>query len=144
MNDPAYNLMLKTMLSHDVPEISVKDAVNRYDAIFLDARQKKEFDVSHIKGARYVGYDDFDSTRIKSIRKDRPVIVYCSVGYRSEKITEKLQQEGFTDVHNLYGGIFEWVNEGYTVYDDSGKPTDKVHAYDHTWGVWLKKGEKVY
>jgi len=144
VNDPAFNLMLKTLLKHDVPEISVKDAVTRYNATFLDAREKAEYDVSHIHGARYVGYNDFDSTRMRGIRKDFPVIVYCSVGYRSEKITEKLQREGFTDIHNLYGGIFEWVNEGYKVYDDSGKVTDKVHAYDHAWGIWLKKGEKVY
>ncbi|MFI5134999.1 MAG: rhodanese-like domain-containing protein [Chitinophagales bacterium] len=144
VSDPAFNLMLKTLLKHDVPEISVKEAVTRYNAVFLDARQKVEYDVSHIHGAHYVGYDDFDSARVKNLRKDFPVIVYCSVGYRSEKITEKLQQLGFTDIHNLYGGIFEWVNEGYKVYDDSGKETDKVHAYDHAWGIWLKKGEKVY
>jgi rhodanese-related sulfurtransferase len=144
VSDPAYNLMLKTLLKHDVPEISVKDAALRYNAVFLDARQKAEFDTSHIRHAMYVGYDDFDSSKVKSIRKDDPVIVYCSVGYRSEKITEKLQQLGFTDIHNLYGGLFEWVNEGYKVYDDSGNETDKVHAYDYTWGIWLRKGDKVY
>ncbi len=144
VNDPLFNATLKTLLSHDVPEISVKDAVTRYDAVFLDAREKAEYDVSHIKGARYIGYDDFDFSRVKNLKQNQPLIVYCSVGYRSEKITEKLKTYGFSNVSNLYGGIFEWVNEGYKVYDNSGMTTEKVHAYDKTWGIWLKKGEKVY
>jgi rhodanese-related sulfurtransferase len=144
VNDPLFNAALKTLLSHDVPEVPVKEAVKRYDAVFLDAREKPEFDVSHIKGARYVGYDSFDISRVQGLKQSQPIIVYCSVGYRSEQITEKLRDYGFTDVSNLYGGIFEWVNEGYKVYDNSGKQTNKVHAYDKTWGVWLKKGEKVY
>jgi rhodanese-related sulfurtransferase len=144
VNDPLFNATLKTLLSHDVPEVPVKEAVTRYDAVFLDAREKPEFDVSHIKGARYVGYDDFDISRVQGLKQSQPIIVYCSVGYRSEQITEKLRDYGFTDVSNLYGGIFEWVNEGYKVYDNTGKQTNKVHAYDKTWGVWLKKGEKVY
>jgi 3-mercaptopyruvate sulfurtransferase SseA len=66
------------------------------------------------------------------------------VGYRSEKISEKLKQAGFKDVSNLYGGIFEWVNQGNPVVDENGKITDNIHAYSKTWGVWLNKGVKVY
>ncbi|MDF9798803.1 hypothetical protein OKW21_004066 [Catalinimonas alkaloidigena] len=44
----------------------------------------------------------------------------------------------------MYGGIFEWVNQGQDVVDSSGQPTEKVHAYDRVWGIWLKQGEKVY
>ena len=144
VKDPAYNVMLKAMLSHSVKEISVEDAILRYDAIYLDAREKEEYNVSHIKGAKYVGYDEFDSTSLRNLRRTQPVIVYCAVGYRSEKIAERLQQMGFTDVSNLYGGIFEWVNQDHPVFDSSGKKTDRVHAYDKTWGMWLRKGEKVY
>jgi hypothetical protein len=43
----------------------------------------------------------------------------------------------------MYGGIFEWVNNGYPIVNSAG-PTQRVHAFDRTWGVWLKKGEKVY
>lgn len=71
------------------------------------------------------------------------VIVYCSVGYRSERIGEKLQDAGFINVQNLYGGIFKWVNEGMPVYNSIG-PTKQVHGYSRSWGVWLQKGEKVY
>ncbi|MDX1910492.1 MAG: rhodanese-like domain-containing protein [Saprospiraceae bacterium] len=142
----AYRAMLYTLLSHTVPETGVKEAaeLHRNGAIFLDAREPREFEVSRIPGAVPVGYDHFDLRNLPdTIQKDRPVVVYCSVGYRSEKVAEKLKKAGFTRVSNLYGGIFEWVNQGYAVVDATGA-TQNVHAYDRTWGVWLKKGRKVY
>lgn len=140
----AYNLMLKTMLSHNVEEVEVCDVKDKQsEVILLDSRSKEEYEVSHLKGARWVGYDDFDTSRVSGIPKDKKIVVYCSVGYRSEKITEKLNAAGYKSVYNMYGGIFEWVNRGYPVYRN-GKQTKKVHAYNKKWGVWLKEGEKVY
>lgn len=139
----AYNLMLKTMLSHNVRQIDAESA-KKSNALFLDARTKKEFDVSHIKDAVWVGYDDFDLGKVRGLTKNQPIIVYCSIGYRSEKVTERIQSAGFTNVSNLYGGIFEWKNIGEAVYNKKDLPTEKVHAYGKTWGVWLNKGEKVY
>lgn len=140
----AYRAMLKNLLSHTVPEVQVQQAAKDSSAIlFLDAREPREFDVSHIKGAVNIGYDHFDASRLSEIPKDKRIIVYCSVGYRSEKIAEKLLAAGFKDVSNLYGGIFEWVNQDQPVVDEKGQ-TKRVHAYDRSWGVWLKKGEKVY
>ena len=136
--------MLKTLLSHSVPEISVDSlALIIADVQLVDTREQDEFDISHLEGAIFSGYDDYDSTIVDRLDTDKPVIVYCSIGYRSEKIAERLIEAGFTDVYNLYGGLFEWMNQGYEIIDDSG-PTDSVHAYCRAWGIWLKEGEKVY
>ncbi|MEM9024755.1 MAG: rhodanese-like domain-containing protein, partial [Bacteroidota bacterium] len=138
-----FDRMLKDLLQRDVPEVTVKEADSLKAAIFLDAREKREFEVSHIQGARWVGYNDFDTSRIGSIPNNTPVVVYCSVGARSEDITRRLQSLGVKDVYNLYGGIFAWKNAGKSVY--AGKQTtEKVHAYDRNWGRWLESGEKVY
>jgi rhodanese-related sulfurtransferase len=140
----AFRLMLDGLLGHSVPEIGVAAAARAQDSIvFLDARERREYDVSHLRGARHVGYDAFDPRALDGLPRTQRVVVYCSVGYRSEKISEKLLAAGFTNVANLYGGIFEWVNQGHPVYDGAGR-TDAVHAYDRVWGVWLKKGKKVY
>jgi len=140
----AYDKMLKTLLDHSVNEVSVQEAANlKEEAIFLDAREPAEFDVSHIEGAKFIGYEKFDLSNVKDIPKDRKIIVYCSVGYRSEKISEQLLEAGFKDVSNLYGGIFEWKNQDHEVVDEKGA-TEKVHAYDRVWGFWLKEGKKVY
>ncbi|MEJ7779254.1 MAG: rhodanese-like domain-containing protein [Daejeonella sp.] len=141
----AYNTMLKILLKHDVPEIGAAEAYkNAVEYIFLDSRERKEFNVSHISGAVWIGYDDFEITQVKRIPKNKKIIVYCSVGARSEKISDKLIANGFKDVSNMYGGIFEWVNRNYPVYTNQNKPTKKVHAYNRGWGIWLRNAEKVY
>lgn len=140
----AYRALLHTLLSHNVPEISVQEAaVNASQYLFLDAREAEEYEISHIARARWVGYETFNLSCLKGEDKNTPIIVYCSVGYRSEKIAEKLLAAGFQKVWNLYGGIFEWVNAGNPVYNAAG-PTEEVHAYSRSWGVWLKRGKKVY
>ncbi len=139
----AYNLMLKALLSHSVPEITVEDVKVSSDSyLFVDSREPKEFEVSHIKGALSVGYDHLDFSGLKDTPKDQPIVVYCSVGYRSEKVGEQLMKAGFTNVKNLYGGLFEWMNQDLPVVDENG-PTKKVHVFSKAWGVWCHCDEKV-
>ncbi len=139
-----FRALLSSLLSHSVPEISVADAArDSADILFLDARELREYEVSHLAGALHVGYDHFSLQSVQNLPRDRRIVVYCSVGYRSEKVTEQLRAAGFTQVANLYGGIFEWVNQGHPVVDTRG-PTQRVHAFDKTWGVWLRRGKKVF
>ncbi|PCJ27713.1 MAG: rhodanese [Flavobacteriales bacterium] len=140
--------MKNNIISKTIPLISAEDlkkAENTKSALLIiDAREKGEYNVSHIKRAQHVGYNNFNISKLKKIDKNTIVIVYCSVGYRSEKVGEKLKKAGFKKVMNLKGGIFDWKNKGYPVYDNEEKETEKVHAYDRSWGKWLINGEKVY
>jgi rhodanese-related sulfurtransferase len=115
-------------------------------ALILDAREKNEFDVSHIASAKFVGYDRFSSEKFSEEikNKETPIIVYCSLGIRSEDVGEKLKKAGFTNIKNLYGGIFEWRNNEYPVIDSDGKETEMIHVFSPIWGVWLTNGKKVY
>ena len=141
----AYALMLKKMYRHTVPLISVEQLASKTDDhVLLDTRAKSEYETSHIANARWVDYDTFSLKSVVNLPKDTPIVVYCSVGYRSERVGEKLLNEGFVNVQNLHGGIFEWVNQNHPVVDESGQATPKVHAFSKTWGIWLRKGEKVY
>ncbi len=132
------------MLKHNVKEITIPAAAIKKNVIFLDAREKKEYAVSHIKNAVFVGYNDFNLSRLENISKESEIIVYCSIGKRSEAIAQKLSKIGYGNVSNLYGGIFEWVNQGNSVVDINSNPTNNVHAFGRFWGQWLNKGEKVY
>lgn len=136
VRDQAYDLLLSTLLSHSVPEVSVNQIAS---AIFhiLDARTSREFEVSHIEGATWVGYDDFDIGRLAEINKQATVAVYCSVGYRSERIAENLHQQGDTHVVNVYGGIFERGNTEHPVVTGDGTETEAVHAHSKSWNMWL-------
>lgn len=144
----SFEEMKNEIISKTIPLISVQDLKKvehtKKPLLILDAREKEEYDVSHINKGKHVGYDNFKISSLKKVDKKTTIVVYCSVGYRSEKIAEKLKKEGFTKVMNLQGGIFDWINNGFPVYDNSGKQTQKVHAYNKDWGKWLTKGEKVY
>ena len=139
--------LLKKYNSGSVPYISVEelrmDQLNK-EVLILDTRSAEEFKVSHIENAVFVNYDEFDISQVKDIPKEDNIIVYCSVGIRSENIGAKLKEAGFKNVQNLFGGIFEWKNTDFPIVDNEGNPTEKVHAYSKQWSKWLKKGEKIY
>ena len=115
-------------------------------ALILDAREKNEFEVSHIKGAIHIGFEKFDlqKTLRKIKNKSQPIVVYCTLGVRSEDIAEKLKEAGYTDVKNLYGGIVEWKNNDFRVYDTNEEQTENVHVCNVYWSQWLLKGVKIY
>lgn len=140
----AFDSMLQNLLSHSVREVRISEVPSAENTVFLDARAKAEYEVSHLPNAQWVGFTHFQKKEVKKIDKNQPIVVYCSVGYRSEKIAERLKAMGFTNVANLYGGIFEWKNQGKQVVDSRGNSTEKVHTYNKKWGQWLLFGEKIH
>lgn len=139
--------LLKKYNSGDVPYTSVQELrmhqLNK-EVLVLDAREIEEYEVSHLKNSLFVGYNDFQISSLDSIPKDKKIVVYCSLGIRSENIGRKLQKAGFSQVENLYGGIFEWKNADYPVYDSEEIKTNKVHAFSKQWSKWLENAEKIY
>lgn len=137
---------LKRLNKGSVAYLSVPDLATGPSPILLDTREQEEYTVSHLRDAIWVGYREFhvDTVLRQFPDKNSALVVYCSVGVRSENIGEKLKRAGYTHVKNLYGGIFEWKNRGYPVFNMDGKETDSVHAFDKRWGKLLKKGIKVY
>jgi len=137
--------MIGITLGKTVPFISSTELKRNYqEYTILDSRELNEYQVSHLENSIWVGYDDFNiHTTLKKLTPNKPVIIYCSIGYRSEKIGEKLLKKGYV-VYNLYGGIFEWKNNDNTVVDHLEISTNQVHCFNQEWGKWLLKGEKVY
>ncbi len=136
---------LKKYNKESVPYIKVSQISPEVEYLFMDAREEEEFEVSRIPGAFWVGGSTFKIDSLNQhLSKDTRIVVYCSVGVRSEDLGEELLERGFTDVHNLYGGIFEWKNSGGAVVDSSGNFTENVHAYSKYWGHLLTEAKKVY
>ena len=139
--------LLKQYKKNTVPYISVQElAMPNKNIFILDSRGFNEYETSHIKNAIHVDYDYFKLDSVQKIipNKTSKIVVYCSVGIRSETIAEKLKKAGYTDVQNLYGGIFEWKNNDFSVYNSNEKETDSIHTFSKEWSKWLKKGIKVY
>jgi rhodanese-related sulfurtransferase len=113
--------------------------------LLLDARTLEEFEISHLPHAQRVAADlaQFKTTAIAS---DTPIVVYCSVGYRSARLAQQLQAIGYANVMNLEGSLFEWVNTGQPVYRTESlqrepfsieQVTQNVHPYNSVWGLLL-------
>lgn len=104
--------------------------------ILLDVRTAPEFAVSHLPTAHRIDPTMPDWEVLTTIPKDALLVVYCSIGYRSARIADQLQQQGFLNVFNLEGSIFQWANEARSLVQ-AGHPTQKVHPYNQQWGKLL-------
>ena len=123
--------------------------------LLLDAREPAEYAVSHLPGARRVDPDASAAAladALGGVARDRPVVVYCSVGVRSAGVAERLEDAGFSDVRNLEGSIFRWANEGrpltrgggpQTGGTQTGEAAERVHPYDAAWGRLLDPARRA-
>ena len=129
----------------DLTTISISEAQKlEKKAIFIDTREYKEFKVSHIPNALFFGYNKPNWIILNNIPKSKTIIVYCSIGARSQNIGLKLKKRGYKNVKNLYGGFFQWSNEGRKMVDIKNNKTNKIHGYSPEWGKWISKGNVTY
>lgn len=122
---------------HDVLQRAATDPSSRTPLIF-DVRRADEYAISHLPGARRLDPSVTDPDLGDDIAKDQPIVVYCSVGYRSSRMAERLEKQGYTAVHNLEGSIFEWANQGFPVVR-GGVEVEQVHPYSAWWGRLLDR-----
>jgi rhodanese-related sulfurtransferase len=139
------DIMLKEYNNRTVPYISVqalREDASKY--LLLDTRKKEEYLVSHLPNAVWAG-EEVNATFAKVYpNKSQPIVVYCSVGVRSEDFGESLKALGYTNVKNLYGSIFTWKDKGNSVYNRNEKVTDSIHVFSEQWGKYLNTGIKVH
>src|SRR5918994_3129893 len=108
-----YRDLLKQLRS-EIAEISTSDAAALADSpVFVDVRDRDEWDEGHIPGAIHVPRSFLES-RIESAVPDRErsIVVYCASGNRSAFATRTLEELGYTDVRNLAGGYVDWKRNG--------------------------------
>lgn len=144
--NPEFAVQLNTIYRQNVPTIAVSELklMMKRGVVMLDARELNEFEVSHMKHARHVGYIWFDMRKVYNVRKTDTIVVYCAIGNRSERITEKLQKAGYQHVYRLFGGLYEWVNQRNPVYNSDNVQTTEIHVYNREWSRWLENGSPVY
>jgi len=129
----------------DSDSLAILLAAGQDDLLLLDTRSAAECRVSRIEGALRVDWQvdkvEFVS-RYGAVACGRKVVLYCSVGYRSSAMLQRLDRSlkdiGVTGAANLSGGIFNWYNLGQTVVDSDGTPTDSIHTYDKSWSHYVK------
>jgi len=107
----------------------------------VDARTEEEFAVSHLAGARRIDPKANASTSLSQLDAERPIVIYCSAGYRSATLARRLQNAGRREVWNLEGGIFGWANNGLPV-ERAGQTTQSVHPYSRIFARLLKRDRR--
>jgi rhodanese-related sulfurtransferase len=76
-------------------------------AQLIDVREPNEFDGGHILGARNIPLTQLKA-RLKEIRTDKPVYLYCQSGSRSGRAAQMLYRKGYKDLSHLEGGFKKW------------------------------------
>ena len=131
-----YNEYKKSYPSVD--DISASDArllLGDSNVVFVDVRRPDEQKVSMIPGAitREHFRNNLDTYR------DKKIIAYCTISYRSGKFAERMNREGVS-VTNLQAGLLGWVHaHGPLVRDD--QPVNVLHVYGRAWELapgWVK------
>lgn len=107
---------------------------HRTPPLLLDVREPAEFAVSHLAGARNVPWESDWQALLDDTPRTQPIVVYCSIGYRSSVLARKLKRAGFTHVINLEGSIFKWASESRPLVGPDGHAATVVHPYDAKWG----------
>ena len=138
--------------------------------LLIDARSGEEYALSHLQAAKSAiplqnlcknahcrdvpwnvstkNFGETDNSAFEEkILLDTPIVVYCSIGYRSADVANSLLKAGYSHVFNLSGGIFQWVNEERPVFQDTqlqknqlqnSRLVKSVHPYNKLWGKLLK------
>lgn len=88
-------------LRGDAPLVHWED-IDRAYSMILDVRTPGEFEAGHVEGAVNVPVDALRD-RMEELPRDREIVPYCIVGYRSYFATRILRLNGF-DVRNIIGG----------------------------------------
>lgn len=82
-------------------------------SVLLDVREPNEYAEVHVDGSVLCPSSAFDQHIVThKFAKDAPLYVLCRSGGRSQTATDKLKKLGYTDVHNIEGGILKWIASG--------------------------------
>jgi rhodanese-related sulfurtransferase len=86
--------------------------INNSNYVIVDLREKKDYERSHIVGARYMDYDDIEYNTV-NLPRDKIIILYCDRGGLSSMAAKKLSQMGY-QVISVVGGIQAYHGKNLT------------------------------
>ncbi|GAA2713739.1 rhodanese-like domain-containing protein [Micromonospora olivasterospora] len=106
-----------------IPSIPVTEISD--DTYLLDVREDAEWAAGHAPGAHHLPMMELPG-RLAEVPKDRDVAVICRSGGRSAHVVAHLVQNGWDQVRNVDGGMYEWAAAGRPVIGEDGQPGQVV------------------
>lgn len=111
---PAVEEIDLTTLADDV-DVATVEAVRQNPGVYLlDVREPDEYAAGHIPGITLIPMGEV-AARLAELPRDKEIVVTCRTGNRSSQVADLLREQGFTNVHNMTGGIVAWEEAGYPV-----------------------------
>ncbi len=90
-----------------IKQITPRDLDQKKGMVLLDIRSDKEYAQGHIPGAVHVPLADIGG-KVKKLKKDKEVVVYCRTGNQSIWAIKRLMGMGYKNLYNLKGGYNAW------------------------------------
>jgi len=90
-----------------IKQLSPKELDLKKGMMILDVRTNKEYEGGHIPGAIHVPLSDIGD-KIKKLKKDKELVVYCQNGNQSIWAIKRLMGMGYKNLSNLKGGYHAW------------------------------------
>jgi sulfur-carrier protein adenylyltransferase/sulfurtransferase len=129
---PTYRELLN-QIKAEIEEIDASRAaelVEDADAVFVDVRERDEWDEGHIPGATHVPRGFLESRVEKAVPdQSTPVVVYCASGARSAFAAKTLEELGYDDVVSLAGGFTDWKRNGFPTELPKGLGEEQRRRY---------------
>ena len=105
----------------------------------LDVREPVEHAEEHIEGSQLIPLGQIEH-RASEIDRSRPLVITCRSGKRGGEAVKKLQALGFTNLHNLEGGILAWKAAGLPVSRSERKVFPLMQQVQLTIGLGVLTG----
>ncbi len=90
-----------------IKQITPRELEQKKGMMILDVRSDKEYEQGHIPGAVHVPLADIGD-RVKKLKKDKDLVVYCRSGNQSIWAIKRLMGMGYKNLYNLKGGYSAW------------------------------------
>ncbi|MCL2554945.1 MAG: rhodanese-like domain-containing protein [Actinomycetia bacterium] len=103
-----------------VREAHTRTTGRRAPAVLLDVRSQAEWTLGHAPGAVHTPLTDLIAgAALPPAARDRPLVVICRSGQRSQQAVELLVERG-ADAADVEGGMNAWAAAGHAVVDEHG------------------------
>jgi rhodanese-related sulfurtransferase len=90
-----------------IKQITPRELDLKKGMMLIDVRTEEEYKKGHIPSAVHVPLADIGD-RIKKVKKDKELVLYCQTGNRSIWAIKRLMGMGYKNLTNLKGGYSAW------------------------------------
>lgn len=108
-------MFANTIKEIDAPQLAQWVTDDSHNLRVLDVRQMQEIALGTVPKAEALPLHTLP-LKINELSRDEKLVLVCRSGARSAQACMFLQQQGFSNVYNLRGGMMSWMQSGFPAY----------------------------